>query len=565
MPMKSFPREAAQYAVLLVILFAIGALAVRATIEYVEGIHPGEPSGQLPPVTYAILALALGFMSIAGAFGLWAMRFSAEAETRRRIGRFVDAMDYLSDGLLAIGTTGCITGANPALKSLSGIAPALGAQLQDVFACLSDHDVQTLLDKSGPQELERDLLAQDEALHTLRFRSQPTEGIQLIIVSDVTARRAEEQRRQQVARLQMVGRIARGVAHDFNNILCAISGHNSLVRRLKPGSPEAADSMQAIARETDRGIALSRHMLDLSHTGGASMPTIRLAFYAHRAVELLQLAVHSGWKIEKQIDPRFPTVPFSGIQVEQLILNLGLLAIDTVREPGSLRVTLNVPSASDHLLNVDPAYAAVLVVSASVGSASPGSHPRADSRDDSSGIILSVVRSMIEAEGGSLEILSATPESALYKVLIPRSRSLSADGEDDLFPETLVEYVTGWQVLLAGSAETLHRIESLIRRAGAVIDHASTVVATLARAEANAALDIVILEESLLGRDTDAFVRALLKVRPSAGIIVLRTPDDHSPSAPLSARGVILESLAADPGRLLRAMIEAKGLAHRQA
>ena len=97
--MASISREIWGYAVLLIILFSIAALAVWQTISFFQS-----PDDLTFPVV--MWSLTMGFMLIAGAYGLWAMKFSAQAESRRRIGRFVDAMDYFPDGLIVLDKNG---------------------------------------------------------------------------------------------------------------------------------------------------------------------------------------------------------------------------------------------------------------------------------------------------------------------------------------------------------------------------------------------------------------------------------------------------------------------------
>ena len=85
--MKFFRTEALAYTVLLIILFTISSLAVVRIIHVLGDVVPGDVS---PAIAVAIWSLTLGFMLIAGAFGLWGIKLSAEAEGRRRVGRFVD-------------------------------------------------------------------------------------------------------------------------------------------------------------------------------------------------------------------------------------------------------------------------------------------------------------------------------------------------------------------------------------------------------------------------------------------------------------------------------------------
>ena len=87
--MRFLKAQTWSYAILLIVLFSIASLAVWATISYLEE--------HVPLSVYTVFAvlmwtITLGFMLIAGAFGLWAIRFAAESESRRRIGLLVDAM-----------------------------------------------------------------------------------------------------------------------------------------------------------------------------------------------------------------------------------------------------------------------------------------------------------------------------------------------------------------------------------------------------------------------------------------------------------------------------------------
>ena len=107
--MRLFPKETWSYAVLLVILFGITTIAVWQTILFLETCVPETEIGI---VTALLWTLTLGFMLIAGAFGLWSIQFAAGAESRRRISAIVTSMDYIQDGLLAIDHHDRITGCN---------------------------------------------------------------------------------------------------------------------------------------------------------------------------------------------------------------------------------------------------------------------------------------------------------------------------------------------------------------------------------------------------------------------------------------------------------------------
>ena len=276
--MAWFPRGVWRYAVMVLLLLVLAAIASMSTLASIEKfllfqartVSPEGLQDYLRIITLTILALTMGFLFLAGAMGVWAIRSSTQIESRRRVGRFVDAMEYLSDGLVAVDRRNRITGANPMARRFAGCDPAAAIGLRDLFRCLSPEQESLLLRRGEPQEVECSV-REPEGLRALRFRSQPSEDIQLVLVSDITLAKTEEMRTRQVATLQLIGRIARGVAHDFNNILCAVSGHAELVRRGALTLDQTA-SLEAIYHESMRGAALASQVLRLSQAETNGQP-----------------------------------------------------------------------------------------------------------------------------------------------------------------------------------------------------------------------------------------------------------------------------------------------------
>jgi signal transduction histidine kinase len=557
MTTASSSRDALRLAILLTILFAIAAVAVRVVITVIEDL-PGARPETTALISFGILAITFAFMCIAGASGVWAIRFSVAREGRRRVGRFVDELAPIRDGIMTVDRQGRVIGSNPALRNLASKAIKELEPLGTVFPCLRESDPPLLLNPGETREIER-ICQITGAPRTLRFRSQPAEDMHVIFVSDITHHRAEEQRKEQIARFQLVGRIARGVAFDFNNLLCGIASHGGLLRRLRPGSDDFLKSAALISREAERGITLSRHLMDLSHSGMAGLPTDRIEQYSARSAELLRIALSPAWTVTLETDSAFEPVSLSGIQIEQVILNLGLLSADSLPRPGLIRVTVNKPG-QDHLLNVKRSYAAILLISASAGAEAPPSPPVHDPvshPEPESGIILSVVRTMVEECGGSLECFSLGPEQALFRVLLPRTVFPSP-----LEPEAeMMAFLAGLHILLAGRKETTDRVLGVIGQPNETVIHEiHDAVGLLMKAETDASLDVILIDQRLIGHEPDAFLRALMKLRPQAGIVILR--DDPSVE-PLHFRGVISIPPDAKAPELASAIIEAKGLAHR--
>lgn len=564
---RAFHAGMWRYALLIVLLFIIAGLASRETITSITALLNDAQSGLLIPgesemriVTIPILALTMGFLFLAGALGIWAIRSTAIIEGRRRVGRFVDAMDYLSDGLLAVDRGGRVTGSNPAARNLAAPNAGSGGTLRDYFPYLSEDDMALLEDSAGPQEVEC-ISREPDRLRALRFRSQPSEDMNLILVSDVTRQKADEMRGRQVARLQLIGRIARGVAHDFNNILCAISGHAALLTRRMTGKPD--ESLKTIIKESQRGAALAGQMLNLSRTGIKGNPCATLLEHVEKAAALLRVALSAEWQVVADAQGNYPPVPLTDIQVEQIIVNLGLLASDELGKPGILHVRVREPS-SEPRTNADKDLAAVILIfarGAGPDDAGDATIPENQTTSEESGVIQSVVRSVIEEVGGRVDMIMTAGNLHSYRVSLPpfsaSDRRMSAMAS---VPEELRMYLASWKVLLAGTGEKdVQAIAEYLKEIGMAVTMAGDIVSVLQHVEADRELSAIICDRRVLGDEADPLLRAITKLRPRAGLVVLsETPEQAA--ADLKAN-IVFEPLNVTPEAILQALLRAKELA----
>ncbi len=562
--MKMFPRSSWRYAILIIILFAIVATAARFIIIYLgEQLPQPEYEQVIWELSVAVWALTMGCLFLAGALGLWAIRATVETEGRRRIERFVDTMDYLSDGLVVLDRVGRITGSNPAARKIAPrVVPAdVFVSLQDVFPCLTDLDMECLLDFRQLREIERDC-AYTRGLHTLRFRSQPSEGVMLVLISDVTDMRSQEIRQRQIAQLQLVGRIAAGMAHDFNNILCSISGHAELLSRSEQNPESVKRSVNIILDETEKGSQLSRQLLGLSRAGGPGTPTERLHQDVEDAAALLRVALSTAWTVKTLIEGQFPAVPLTSAQIEQVVLNLGLLIVDFQPKPGTIMITLDKPGQG-HLMNVGDQFAAVIIIS---GAGTLNGNDvikiadmeKAPTEGDEAGVILSVVKSMVDQAHGRMDQFMAPTGLCVYRICLPHlDVRENAYADDSQITDAFDHYVSHWQILLGGTGNEINVLKRHLKRVGTVIMEKETIVSLLAYVESYQTLDVIVVDKRILGIEADGLLRAMLKLCPRMGIVVLCQDPQQEPAGLNSA--MVFIPYGVGPERIIRAMVEAKG------
>jgi signal transduction histidine kinase len=569
MNMSWLPRGIWRYAILVIFLLVLAAIASIETISsittFIGEIKKGSADALsdevlLRIVTVPILALTMGFLFLAGALGVWAIRSTSIVEGRRRVGRFVDAMDYISDGLLAVDRHGRLTGSNPAARELAAGEYRPHASLRELFPCLNAEDERMLLDSTTPQEVER-VRREAHRLRAFRFRSQPSEDMNLMVVSDVTGQKAEEMRNRQVARLQLIGRIARGVAHDFNNILTAVSGHASLLQRRGGVAAEDA-SLKAIIRESQRGAVLASQMLDLSRTGIRSKTCEHLAEHVERAADLLRVTLSADWQVITDISGDYASLPLTDVQLEQTVLNLGLLVADELAVPGLVHLRVRPPSA-EPVFNVGEQFAAVVLVAA-YGNQAETSEPaplvEAQTTAVEAGVVQSVVRSMLEEVGGRMDVLVARGGRHSYRCCFPlqaasdtRMSALSG------LPEELRAHIANWKVLMAGPGfDGRSDREQFLKDLGLSLETAGDIVTALQHVEAGRDLHAMVFDRTLLGDEADALLRAILKIRPKAGLVVLC--ESAEVVSPGLKADIVIEPLSVSPQALFQALVRSREL-----
>jgi len=520
----------------MVLLFSIAAIATKQVIDFTaERFIQPEDAVAVHGFSAAIWLLTMGLMFLAGALGLLAISTTAEYESRHRIARIVNAMNYISDGLLALDHQGVVSGANSSARKLafdrdSGFERKT---ISDFFPALSDDNIKRLLNRNVPAEIETEY-TNSAGTRVLRLRSQPADGLCLLFISDITEMHSINLRQQQAAKLQLLGRIAGGVAHDFSNILCAISGHASLIQRLGNDKYTLDNSIGVIQSQSERGVRLSHQLLLLSRSSElAGQSSENLVKNIREAEELLRIALSSSWHVESHIDGLFPVVPLSPEQIVQIILNLALLAADTLKQPGRLIIRAKHTESMAHELR---GFAVVIVILASTEDAGSALSESGDAWEtsvtdavqsgavgviDTTGVIPSVVRTLVEEAGGKLDELYASGVKSLYRICLPHASKLYRSFHTPL--KSVIKgslRLTQWKILMASSDNSLGAYAETLEELGAVVDIESSVEAVLGKIDSTHKPDVIIIDKHIFGNNADGLLKAVRKISPASGIVI---------------------------------------------
>ena len=166
---------------------------------------------------------------------------------------------------------------------------------------------------------------------------------------DVSEREAVAARTRDAQKLESLGVLAGGVAHDFNSSLMVILGNISLLRAIGGQSARALESIDLIEAAGTRASDLVKHLLTYARTGRHNPQLVDTNEVIHDTLSLVQSAIGEDHKLELRLCEPLPSIMADTSQVEQILLNLCLNAKQAMPRPGpiALETRTTVLTATD--------------------------------------------------------------------------------------------------------------------------------------------------------------------------------------------------------------------------
>ena len=274
-------------------------------------------------------------------------------------------------------------------------------------------------------------------------------GLRHVVITfvDITSlHEAQQQQRaleQQLAlshKMEALGTLAGGVAHDFNNILAAILGNADLARQdLEPGSP-ARESLHEISHAARRGRELVRQILAFSRQQPLSRTPVCLRDVVAETCSLLRTALTPQIQLAVEVGPDTPAIRADATQLGQVLINLGTNAIHALGgRPGRIEYRVQGLTHDNPRLPAELARACadegVDAVCVTVKDDGCGMDEATRRRmfepffttkpvGQGTGLGLPVVLGIVEAHGGAIEVDSAPAHGTTFHLYFPAAQRL---------------------------------------------------------------------------------------------------------------------------------------------
>jgi PAS domain S-box-containing protein len=374
------------------------------------------------------------------------------------------------------------------------------------------------------------------------WRNERGEVIGLIGVSrDITERRELEHRLRQVGRLEAVGRLGGGVAHEVNNQMTVVLGSADFLLR-NTNLPELARrDLENIQRAAERSAAITSQLLAFSRRQIFQPKVLEINELIREFEPVLHRMLAESHGIELRLDPVPLRIKADRAQLEQVLLNLTINAVDAMPNGGRLNIatTCIVLTGGYAQLRPETAVRPGRYVSLIVSDTGSGMEPETLAHafepffttkpfGKGTGLGLSSVYGIVKQSGGYIWLYSEPGEGTTVKVYLPQVRAeVEPDAPDPAAP--LRESRSSGRVLVVEDDSTVRRMMSrALSDAGfAVVDAPDGRVA-LEMVQADAELNLVVTDAAMPRLGGRELMRELAAIRPTLRVLTVSgyTDDD---------------------------------------
>ncbi len=349
---------------------------------------------------------------------------------------------------------------------------------------------------------------------------------------DITKRRELESQVIQAQKMEAIGTLAGGIAHDLNNILSPIIGYTEMVKEVCENDAQITEDLDEVLIAASRGTDLVRQILAISREKSGKRILLAVAPVTKEALKLITVGIPPHITLQTDIGKDLPNILMETTQFHQIIMNLCTNAIHAMEQGGGhLHVRLGEfkhdQASTAVAIQMPPGRYLHLHVSDQGHGIASGQldkifDPFYTSKPEGkgTGLGLSVVHGIVKANDGYIDVHSEPEEGTAFDLYFPEADPKEADEDNKEASPSLahgqenVLLVDDWPSILNLEKKRLQRLGYQVT---AVIDP----IKALEIFERNPnAFDIVVSDYGMPGLTGMQFAAALRRRRPDLPIIL---------------------------------------------
>ncbi|MCZ6904837.1 MAG: response regulator [Acidobacteria bacterium] len=259
----------------------------------------------------------------------------------------------------------------------------------------------------------------------------------VLVFRDITEHRRVEESLRESHKMEAVGRLAGGVAHEFNNLLMVIRGYSELLLQRSSANDLVRTNAEEIRKAADRAASLTRQLLAFSRKQVLQPKVLDLNAVVTEVEKMLRRLIGEDIELVTALEPGLGPVKADPGQIEQIILNLAVNARDAMPRGGRLtletsNVELDEDFARQHSSVASGPHVLLTVSDTGTGmDAETQSHifePFFTTKGwaKSTGLGLATIHGIVKQSGGIIWVESAPGRGTTFKFYLPRVEEAAA-------------------------------------------------------------------------------------------------------------------------------------------
>ena len=320
---------------------------------------------------------------------------------------------------------------------------------------------------SGANNFRRETTIGNRILAWSFFPIIPTQAVHCYAV-DMTERLNLESQLRQSQKMESIGQLAAGVAHDFNNILTIIQGYSGLLLARKDLPPDYSEPIEQMSLAAERASSLTKQLLMFSRKQVMQPQDLDLNDVISHLTKLLRRVLGEDITLHFNYSPDVPLVLGDSGMIEQVLVNLAVNARDAMLRGGRLSIGTEPFNITPEYIRANPEarlghYVCLRISDSGCGISQENlAHifePFFTTKEigKGTGLGLATVYGIIKQHSGWIEVLSELGRGTTFRIFLPASNAERAVGTIE--PDTRVRGGTE-RILIA---EDEPELRSLVR------------------------------------------------------------------------------------------------------
>ncbi len=353
----------------------------------------------------------------------------------------------------------------------------------------------------------------------------------LVTNTDITEQKRTEEHLFRAQRMESIGTLAGGIAHDLNNILSPIMLAVDMLQLNDP-DPETAKWLGMIKENSERGADLVKQVLTFARgMTGERMP-VQLKHLVKDLVAVLTETIQKSITVKSSVDPDLWTISADPTQIHQVLMNICINARDAMPSGGTLSLTANNVEIDENYarMNIDAEPGNYIMVTVSdTGTGMPTEivarifDPFFTTKEigKGTGLGLATTMTIIKSHGGFINVYSELKKGTRFSIYLPSAETQVESVKKT--PKDKLPHGNGELILIVDDEENIRNVAeaTLVRFGYRVLTAVDGTDALAVYSQCKEDVALVLTDIAMPYMDGNALIRSLRRLDPNIRVIAM--------------------------------------------